>query len=99
MERLQLPRDELDCFPRHDPGCSPQQTDQGVLIIEAAPDRLLQLVCLDDAGSIESLWSIELRFRTNKEQQLVQGWNRDYTLGWYVSLHTHLLSASACSVF
>src|SRR3546814_10606364 len=57
MECLQLPRDELDCFPRHDPGRSPQQADQGVLVIEVAPDRLLQLVRLDDPGSIESLWS------------------------------------------
>src|SRR3546814_20081760 len=46
MECLQLPRDELDCFPRHDPGRSPQQADQGVLVIEVAPDRLLQLVRL-----------------------------------------------------
>src|SRR3546814_15107076 len=91
MERLQLPRDELDCFPRHDPGCSPQQTDQGVLIIEVAPDRLLQLVCLDDAGSIESLWSIDLRFRTNQDERLERGWNADSKPGWQFDLRHHVL--------
>src|SRR3546814_12012825 len=75
MECLQLPRDELDCFPRHDPGRSPQQADQGVLVIEVAPDRLLQLVCLDDPGSIESLWSIDLRFGTNQDERLERGGN------------------------
>src|SRR3546814_16476489 len=89
MERLQLPRDELDCFPRHDPGCSPQQTDQGVLIIEVAPDRLLQLVCLDEAGSIQSLWSIDLRFRTNQDERLERGGNWDSKPGWQLALrHT-----------
>src|SRR3546814_17889803 len=95
MERLQLPRDELDCFPRHDPGCSPQQTDQGVLIIEVAPDRLLPLVCLDDAGSIESLWSIDLSFRTNQDERLERGWDADSTTGWQVELSKHVLEELA----
>src|SRR3546814_15190339 len=91
MERLQLPRDELDCFPRHDPGCSPQQTDQGVLIIEVAPDRLIQLVCLVDAGSIESLWTIDIRFRTTQDERLARGWHVDSkTVGPFYLAHTVL---------
>src|SRR3546814_2066118 len=91
MECLQLPRDELDCFPRHDPGRSPQQADQGVLVIEVAPDRLLQLVRLDDPGSIESLWSIDLRFGTNQDERLERGWNADPKPGWQFDLRHHVL--------
>src|SRR3546814_13087219 len=60
-------------------------------MIEVAPDRLLQLVCLDDAGSIESLWSIDLRFRTNQEERLERGWNADSKPGWQFDLRHHVL--------
>src|SRR3546814_14836543 len=95
MVCLQLPRDELDCFPRHDPGRSPQQADQGVPVIAVAPDRLLQLVRLDDPGSIESLWSIDLRFGTNPEERQERGWNADPKPGWMFALRHHLLAALA----
>src|SRR3546814_7652078 len=94
MVCLQLPRDELDCFPRHDPGRSPQQADQGVLVIEVAPDRLLQLVRLDDPGSIESLWSIDLRFGTNQDERMERGWNADPKPGWQFDLRHHVLERS-----